>query len=106
MHGLGEQDRDAFLARPSVHVFVHRRADADLHRAARIDQLLLDRVIKRRAVAKALAETIRPRVDMRVEMDERQGPGARGEGAEQCQRYRVIAAERYEMAERLCLGFD
>jgi hypothetical protein len=75
-----------------MHRFLHRRADADLHRAAGIDVPLLDGVEERRAVTEALTETVGPGIDMRVEMDERQRSGARRQRPQQRQGDRVVAA--------------
>ena len=83
MHALGLDDRHPLAKRPFVHRGVERRADADLHHPPGIDEALLDRMIKRRAVAKALAKALRPGVDMGVEMDEADRPRTRGERAQQ-----------------------
>src|SRR5213078_1676831 len=95
---------------PILHRFVHWRADADLDGPLRIDQPLLDRVIEWRAMAEALPEAVRPGIDMRVEMHQRQrllaGAGARRERAQQRQRDGVIAAQRDQMTERFRLCFD
>ena len=84
VHRLGEQDRDPAADGPIMHRAVHRRADADLYGAPGVDQPLLDRMKKRRAVAETLAETLGPGIDMRVEMDERElrrsAPPARAAG--------------------------
>ena len=85
---------------------IHRRADADLHGMARIDEAFPDRVVERRAMPKALAIALRPGVDMRVEMNERQGPTSRGQRAQQPERDGVIAAERDQMVERPRLRLD
>src|SRR5205807_4282509 len=73
---------------------------------ARIDEALLDRVIERRAVPETLAEALWPSVDMRVEMNERQGPLSRAQRAQQPERDGVVAAERDQMIERPRLRLD
>ncbi len=89
-----------------MHRPVHRRADADLNGAARVYEALLDRMIERRAVPESLAEAFRPGVDMRVEMNERQWPAARGQRAQQPERDGVVASKRDQMVERARLCLD
>ena len=97
VHCLSEQDRDAPVEGPVMHRPVHRRSDADLHGAPGVDQPLLDCVEERRAVAKALTEALGPGIDMRIEMDERQFTGPRGQRPQQGERDRMIAAKRDEI---------
>ena len=71
MHVLCRDHGDAAAERPVVDIPLHRRADADLHGALRIDEAFLDRVEEHRAVRVTLSEIVGPSVDMRVEMNER-----------------------------------
>src|SRR6202043_1420570 len=74
--------------------------------AMRIDQPLLDRMIERRTVPETLTEALRPGVDMRVEMYQRQRALPRRQRAQEAEGHGVVAAERDEMAQRLCLRLD
>ena len=107
VHVLRGDDRDALADRPVVDVRLHRRADADLHHAARIDQPLLDRVIEHRAVRIALPEIVRPGVDMGVEVHQRQRAAARCASARSSGSViAVVAAQRDQMRERGRLLLD
>ena len=106
MHRLGEQDRDSAANGPIVHCAVHWRANTDLNGAARIDQTLLDRMEKRRAVPEAQPEALGPGIDMGVEMDERQRAGAHRQRSQQGKGDRMIPAERDEMVDWPRLRLD
>ena len=91
---LGVDDGDALFDGPVADVLVDRRADADLDRAVRVDELGIDGVVEDRAVGVVLAEVLRPGVDVGVEMDERQRRALPlGRDLEQRQRDAVIAAQ-------------
>ena len=100
---VAREDREAELARRlEVLGAVERAAQARLHRRRRLDQLLLDRPLERRAVEVALAEVLVPRVAVRVELDERERPVLAREHAQLGERDRVVAAE----SEREDAGVD
>src|SRR5262249_3717645 len=71
MYLLRRDDGDALGERPMVHGASERRANADLHHLPRLHQAFLDGVIEDRAMRLCLPEIIRPGVDMRVEVNER-----------------------------------
>src|ERR1044072_6515427 len=59
-----------------------------------------------RAVTEALTETVRPSIDMRIEMAEPQLAGPRRQCPQQGKGDRMIAAERDEVIDRACLCLD
>src|SRR5262249_23092735 len=84
---------DAVLAMEvEIVLAVHRAADSDLDEAAAVDDLLLDRAAERRAVKVLAAEVLVPRVDVRVELDERERSVLFRERAQNRQRDGVVAA--------------
>ena len=97
MRLLRGDDRDALCKRPVVDVALHRRANADLDHAARIDDAFVDRMIEHRAMRIGLAEIIGPCIDVGVEMDQRQRAASFRAGAQERQRDSMVAAKRYEM---------
>src|SRR5439155_11694094 len=71
---------------------VQRAANAGLDHAARIHGSLLDGATERRAVEELRAEVLVPRVGMRIEMDDADGPVPARDRAQDRQRDRMVAA--------------
>src|SRR5207245_5048037 len=103
---LGGDDGHPLTDGPVEDLAVHRRANADLDRAVRVYETLLDRVIERRPVSKDQAEAFRPGIDMTVEMHQTERTLSARQRAQQCKRNRVVTAERDEVPERRRLRLD
>ena len=88
VHILRRDHGHAAAERPVVDIPLHRRADADLHGALRIDEAFLDRVEEHRAVRVTLSEIVGPGIDMRIEMDKRE------RSRRACERARAAAAAK------------
>ena len=107
MHLLGGDDCDALCDRPLEHVALNRRANTDLDHPARIDEAFVDGVIEHRTMRKGLAEIIRPRIDMSVEMNERERTvSLRASARNKGERDAVLPAERYEVVDACGLILD
>ena len=72
---------------------VHRSANPDLNEPPPVDDSFLDRPAERRAVKVLAAEILVPRVDMRVELHERERPVPFRERPQHRQRDRMVAAD-------------
>jgi hypothetical protein len=107
VHILRGQHGDAAANRPVPYVTLHRRANADLDHAARVDQSFLDRVIEHRTMSMVLAEIGGPGVHVCVEMHQGETVAhAASQGAQQRQRDAMLAAQRQQVAEARCLLLD
>ena len=66
----------------------------------RVDQVLVDRVIEWRTMCVGLAEIVRPRIDMGIEMHQPDGTSlALRQRAQQRQRYAMLAAQGNQVAD-------
>ena len=94
LHLIDVDHRDAVLAvEVEVVLAVHRPADADLDEALAVDEPFLDGAAERRAVKILAAEVLVPRVDVRVELHERERSVPLRQRAQDRQRDRVVAAD-------------
>ena len=100
-----ERRGDAVAVQPGrgqdleAQVLVVEGADADLRRAARVDQPLADRPAHHRAVVDP-ARIVRPEVAVRVDLDQRQRPVPRGVRPQQRPGDEMVAAERQQLRAR------
>src|SRR5206468_6657768 len=86
--------RDPMLAMEvEIVLSVHRPANADLDEPLSVDEAFLDRAAERRAVKIFAAEVLVPRVDVRIELHERQRSMAFRQRTQHRERDRVIAAD-------------
>lgn len=83
-----------------------RRPDAHLDHAARIDQPLVQGMEKRRTVGQGLAEIVGPGVGVRVEVKQSDRADAPGQGPQQRQRHRMVAADGQQVGQRRGLTLD
>src|SRR5206468_8090413 len=93
-HLLDVDDRDPVLAMEiEVVLAVHRSADADLDEPPPFDDAFFDRAAERRAMKIFAAKILVPRVDVRVELYERQRSVPSRQRAQHRQRDRMVAAD-------------
>src|SRR5260370_38407299 len=85
---------------------VHGPADADLHEARSVDELLFDCAAKWRAVKVLPAEILIPRVDVRVDLHQTERAVPLRERAENRERDRMVAADADRPRPRAGDGTD
>ena len=90
--------------RPCHHVLLDRGPDTDLNHPLRINQSFIDRMVEWRTVRIGLAEIVRPRIHMRIEMHQPDRmPQPFRQRAQQRQRNPMLPTQRDQMPDRLGL---